>query len=132
MGAFSKLLSCCCILSDQNSSLYEEHLATDPTCYATYQDHPNKVELADQIVAKLFAANKNDAILKDDLQSTIRTYGWYDGFAAAALTALENAIRLGEEMWPAMKSSYEKAVRGVSEVEDKGVGGREPRDGSGA
>jgi hypothetical protein len=118
MAAFSKLFPCCCSFSNQKSRLFEKHLATDPYRNATYQDHPSKVELADQIVAKLFAADKNDAILKADLQSTIHTYGWYDGFAAAVLAALESAIRLGVETGPAMKSSYEKAVEGVSKVEE--------------
>ncbi|KAF2433997.1 hypothetical protein EJ08DRAFT_573595, partial [Tothia fuscella] len=72
--------------------------------------------LADQIVAKLIAANKNDAILKADLQSTIHTYGWYDGLAAAVLAALENAIRMGDKMQPAMKSAYEKAAAEVGKV----------------
>jgi hypothetical protein len=116
--AFSKLFSCCGSRSDHSSRLSEKHLTTDPNHYAKYQDHPSKAELADQIVAKLFAADKNDAILKADLQSTIHAYGWYDGLAAAVLVALENAIRLGEEMGPAMKSAYEKAAAEVSKVEE--------------
>ncbi|OCK73706.1 hypothetical protein K432DRAFT_364519 [Lepidopterella palustris CBS 459.81] len=118
MTTFSDFLSCCCIRSDQSSRLSEKHLSINPGHYATYQDHPSKAELADQIVAKLLAADKNDAILKADLQSTIHTYGWYDGLAAAVLAALENAIKLGEEMGPAMKSAYEKAVAGVNMVEE--------------
>jgi hypothetical protein len=118
MAAFSKLLSYCCVGSDHTFRLSEKHLATDPGHYAAYQDQPSKAELADQIVAKLVAAKKNDAILKADLQSTIHTYGWYDGLAAAVLAALENTIRLGEGMGLAMKSAYEKAVAGVSSVEE--------------
>ena len=116
--AFSKLFSCCGSRSDHSSRLSEKNLTTDPNHYAKYQDHPSKAELADQIVAKLLAANKNDAILKADLQSTIHAYGWYDGLAAAVLAALENAIRLGKEMGPAMKSAYEKAAAEVSKVEE--------------
>jgi hypothetical protein len=118
MVVFSKLLSCCCIRSDQLSGYSEKHLLTDSGHYPTYRDSPSKSDLADQIVAKLLAADRNDAILKADLQSTIHTYGWYDGLAAAVLSALEKAIRLGEEMKPAMKSAYEKAIAGINMVED--------------
>jgi hypothetical protein len=67
MAAFSKLLSYYCVGSDYTFRLSEKHLTTDPDHYTAYQDHPNKAELADQIVAKLVAADKNDAILKADL-----------------------------------------------------------------
>ena len=118
MAAFSNLLSYCCVGSNHTFHLSGKHLATDPGHYAAYQDHPGKAELADQIVAKLVAADKNDAILRADLQSTIHAYGWYDGLAAAVLAALENTIRLGEQMGPAMKSAYEKAMAEVSNVEE--------------
>ncbi|KAH8692517.1 hypothetical protein GQ44DRAFT_719802 [Phaeosphaeriaceae sp. PMI808] len=118
MAVFSKLLSCCCIRSSHPFGLPEKHLVIDPSPYAKYQDNPSKSNLADEIVAKLLTADKNDAILKADLQSTIHTYGWYDGLAAAVLASVEKAIGLGKEMGPAMKSAYEKAIAGVNMVEE--------------
>jgi len=118
MIALSKLLPCCCIRSNHSSRLPEKHLNTNAGHYPTYQDHPNRAEVADEIVAKLFAARNNDAILEADLQFTIHTCGWYYGLAAAVLAALENTIRLGNEMGPAMKSAYEKAIAGVSRVDE--------------
>jgi hypothetical protein len=118
MIVFSKLLSCCCVRSNHTSCPSEKLLNDDLGNYAGYQDHPNKTELADQIVAKLFAAEKNDAVLEADLRSIIHTYGWYDGLAAAVLAALENTIKLGEKMGPAMKSAYDKAVDGINSVKE--------------
>lgn len=116
MPILSELFSCCCVRSDRASSHSEKCLAAHSGHYAAYKDNLTEGELASQIVAKLFAADRNHAILKADLQSTIHTYGWYDGLAAAVLAALENAIKQGQEMGPAMKSAYEKAVAGVNSV----------------
>ena len=116
MSLLSAFLSCCSTRSKRTPRLSEKHLTTPPH-YAPYQDHPTETDLAAQIIAKLLAATKNDAVLKADLQSTISTYGWYDGLAAAVLAGLENAIKLGEEMQPAMKAAYERAVEGVNSVE---------------
>lgn len=113
-----KLLSCCCIRRGYNPRLSEKHLITDSSHYAAYQDHPSSAELAGQIVAKLLAAHRNDAILRADLKSAIHTYGWYDGLAAAVLAAVENAIKLGKEMGPAMHTAYEKAVAGINGVKE--------------
>jgi hypothetical protein len=104
MAVLSRLLSYCCIQRDQEPSFTDKSLS--------------KAGLADEIVAKLFAAQKNDAILQADLQSIIHAYGWYDGLAAAILAGLEKAIKLGEEMGPAMKAAYEKTVAAVNKVKE--------------
>jgi hypothetical protein len=118
MEFFSKSLSCCYIHYNRSVRLSEKHVAADSGIYTAYKDHPSKAEVADQIVAKLFAADSTNAILQADLKSTIHTYGWYDGLAAAVLAALEGAIRLGLEMGPVMKSAYEKAAIEVNKVEE--------------
>jgi hypothetical protein len=69
-----KFLSCYCIRRGYNSRLSEKHLITNPSHYTAHQDHPSSAELANQIVAKLLAAHKNDAVLRADLKSTIHTY----------------------------------------------------------
>ena len=118
MAVISKLLSYCCGGANRTPEVSEKHPAVDPGHYAAYQDHPSKVEVADQIVAKLFAAGENDAVLRAELQSTIHSYGWRDGLAAGVLAALENAIKLGEKMGPAMKAAYDKAAAAVYKVGD--------------
>ncbi|CAI6328645.1 unnamed protein product [Periconia digitata] len=113
MALLSKMFKCyCCTPTrDQKPSLSEKSALP-----AYKDDGPSKAEVADTIVAKLFAAEKNDAVLQADLRSTIHAYGWYDGLAKAILSALENAIKLGEKMGPAMKTAYDQAVVGVNEV----------------
>lgn len=118
MAVLSKLLGCCCIHTDPELSFSETRLTTNTDAYVPYKDNPSKAEVADEIVAKLFAAEKNDAALQADLQSIIHAYGWYDGLANAILAALENAIKLGEEMGSAMKAAYEKAVAAVNKVKE--------------
>jgi hypothetical protein len=118
MAVLSKLLGCCCIHTDQELSFSEKRLASNTDSYIPYKDNPSKAELADEIVGKLFAAEKNDAALQADLQSAIHAYGWYDGLAHAILAALENAIKLREEMGPAVKAAYEKAVEAVNKVKE--------------
>ncbi|QSZ36353.1 hypothetical protein DSL72_006229 [Monilinia vaccinii-corymbosi] len=113
MEILSTLFECCYICGDQRSTSDEKPISAHP-----YKDHPSRAELVDEFVAKLFAAEKNDAILQADLESTIHTYGWYDGFAASILAALENAIRRGQEMAPAMKSAYVKAIAGVKKIKE--------------
>ncbi len=111
MAVLSKLLECCCIYTDQE-------LPFSKKSYIPYKDNPSKAELADEIIAKLFAAEKNDAALQADLQSIIHAYGWFDDLAAAILAALENAIKIGEKMGPAVKTAYEKAVAAVNKVKE--------------
>jgi len=118
MAVLSKLLGFCCIHPDQEPFFSEKSLTTNTDNYIPYKDSPNKAELANEIIAKLFAAQKNDAILQADLRSTIHAYGFYDGLAAAILAGLEKAIKLGEEMGPAVKAAYEKAVAAVNEVNE--------------
>ncbi|KAK3064935.1 hypothetical protein LTS18_002097, partial [Coniosporium uncinatum] len=119
MAAFTKLIPCCCIRPRHPSRPCEKHLGTDPGHFAIYQDNSSKSDLAEQIVAKLLSTDKNDASLKADIQSTVHIYGWYDGLAAAVLAAVEKAIRLREEIGPAMKAAFEKAVAGINMVEER-------------
>ncbi|XTI89217.1 hypothetical protein V2W45_1237519, partial [Cenococcum geophilum] len=42
----------------------------------------------------------------------------YDGFTTAILAALENAIKIGEEMGLAVKTAYKKAVVAVNKVKE--------------
>ena len=44
--------------------------------YLTYKDNPSKAELANEFIAKLFTAEKNDAVLQADLRSLIHAYSW--------------------------------------------------------
>jgi hypothetical protein len=118
MAVLSKLLECCCIYTDQELPLSEKCLTTNTDSYIPYKDNPSKAELADKIIAKLFAAEKNDAALQADLQSVIHAYGWFDDLATAILAALENAIKIGEKMGPAVKTAYEKAVAAVNKVKE--------------
>ena len=67
MAVLSKLLGCCCIHTDQELSFSEKRLTTNTDSYIPYKDNPSKAELADDIIAKLFAAEKNDAVLQADL-----------------------------------------------------------------
>lgn len=118
MVVLSKLLRCCCIHTDQELSFSEKRLTTDTDSYVPFKDNPSKAELADEIIVKLFSAEKNDAALQADLQSVIHAYGWYDGLATAIIAALENAIKIGEKMGPAVKTAYEKAVAAVNKVKE--------------
>ena len=118
MAVLSKLLGYCCVHLDRKPSFSEKSLTINTDNYIPYKDSPNKAELTDEIIAKLFAAQRNDAILQADLQSTIHAYGWYDGLAAAILAGMEEAIKLGKEMGPAVKAAYEKAVAAVNMVKE--------------
>jgi len=118
MAVLSKLLGCCCIHTDQELPFSEKRLTTNTDSYIPYKDNLSKAEVADKIIAKLFAAKKNDAALQADLQSVIHAYGWYDGLASAILSALEIAIKIGEEMGSAVKTAYDKAVAAVNTVKD--------------
>lgn len=118
MAVLSKLLGCCCIHTDQELSFTEKRYTTNTDSYILYKDNPSKAELADEFIAKLFAAENNDAVLQADLKSLIHAYSWYDGLAAAILAALENAIKLREEMGSAVKAAYEKAVTAVNKVKE--------------
>jgi hypothetical protein len=60
MAVLSKLLGCCCIHTDQELSS-EKRLTTNTDSYIPYKDDPSKDDLANEIIAKLFAAEKNDA-----------------------------------------------------------------------
>ena len=113
---FKRLGSCC--ITRTKPSFSEKYPTINTDYYTPYKDNPSKAELADEIIVKLFAAEKNDAALQADLQSIIHAYGWYDGLAAAILAALETAIKLGEEMGPAVKAAYEKAVAAVNNVKE--------------
>lgn len=112
------IFSCFCVRPRHTSRRFEKHPTTDRGRCNAYYDHPTKPELAEQIVAKLLAADKNDAALEADLQSAIHSFGWYDGLAAAVLARLEEALELGKEMGPAMRSAYEKATAGIDKVEE--------------
>jgi hypothetical protein len=118
MAVLSKLLGCFCLDANQELPDIEKHLITQTDSHATYKDVPSKAEVADDIIVKLFAAEKNDVALEADLKSTVHTYGWYDGLAAAILVALEQAIELEKEMGPAVKAVYEKAVAAVNKIKD--------------
>jgi len=111
------LLGCCCIHTNQESSC-EKHRPTNTDRYAPYKDDPSKTEVANEIILKLFAAEKNDSTLQADLRSMVHAYGWYDGLAAAILAALEEAIKLGVEMGPAVKAAHNKAVEAINEVKE--------------
>lgn len=115
MAILSTLRFCCCIDSSRSSDFSEKHLIAEPD---RYHDDPTGNDLVEELIAKLLKAQKNDAILKADLQSTIHSYGWYDGLAAAMLAALEQAIKSSEEMGPAMKSAYDRAVAGINHVRE--------------
>ncbi|MCJ1357465.1 MAG: hypothetical protein MMC33_007461 [Icmadophila ericetorum] len=112
MAVLSTLLSCCCINADQEPSDVEKHLITQ------YKDNPTTAEVADDVIAKLFAAEKNDIALQENLKSMVHTCSWYDNLAAAILAAIEQAIELEKEMGPAVKAAYEKAVAAVNEVKE--------------
>jgi len=117
MAVLSKLLGYCCIYADPELSS-EKRPTINANSYVPYRDNPTNTELPEKIIAKLFAAEKNDAALQADLQSVIRAYGWFDGLAAAILAALESAIKIGEQMGPALKAAYEKAVAAVNMVKE--------------
>jgi len=118
MAVLSKFIECCCIHSAEETSSSEKCLNTNTGPFVPYKDSPSKVEIADDVIAKIFAAERNDAALQADLQSTIHAYGWYDGLAATILAALENAIKTGKEMAPAVKSAYEKSVTAMKKIEE--------------
>ncbi|KAF2235552.1 hypothetical protein EV356DRAFT_420729, partial [Viridothelium virens] len=86
------------------------------TDHVPYQDNKSEAEVAHDIIIKLFAAEKNDAALRADLQSTVHACGWYDGLAAAILSALEQAIKLNADMGSAMKDAYGKAAAAVNHI----------------
>jgi hypothetical protein len=122
MSVLSKLLFCSCLSSEHPPHLSEKHLTPSSRHITKYQDNPSSPDessasAAEQIVATLFAARANDAILRADLESITHTYGWYDSFAAAVLATLESAIKLGLVMGPAMQSAYDRAVAGIRAVD---------------
>jgi hypothetical protein len=113
MAVLSTLIQswCCCINADEEPSDNEKPLIQ-------YRDEPSTEEVAEEIVAKLFAAEHNDEALQADLQSMVHVCGWHNTLAAAILAVMERAIALGKEMYPALKAAYEKAVAAVNDVEE--------------
>jgi hypothetical protein len=118
MAVLSTLSWCCCINADPEPSDVEKPLITRAPSDAQYKDNPSAAEVADDIITKLFTAEKNDIALEANLRSMVHTYGWYDNLAAAILASMEQAIELGKEMGPAVKAAYEKAVVAVNKVKE--------------
>ncbi|KAI9713214.1 MAG: hypothetical protein M1820_001200 [Bogoriella megaspora] len=116
MAVLSTLRRLCCGRADPEPSNSEKSQLSS-TEYVPYRDK-TKPEVAKDITAKLFSAEKNDAALQADLQSAIHAYGWYDGLAVAILTALEQAFKVGKDKGPAIKTAYEKAVSALHEVKE--------------
>jgi hypothetical protein len=125
MATLSKLLTSCCLYPDDAEPTSEEKQslllnATIPKC------KPTEAQFADEIVAKLLAAQRNDAALQADLRCTVdacgrsalHADGWYDGLVAAVLEGLKRAIELGEEMGPVMNEAHDKAVAAVNKVKE--------------
>ncbi|PGH11860.1 hypothetical protein AJ79_04657 [Helicocarpus griseus UAMH5409] len=111
MALLSKLRGCCCIRPRKEPSS-EKHFVDDTDHRDICEDDPS-VGLADEVVSRIFAA-END----DDIQSIFWTYNWPDRVAKSLLAALENAIKFGKEMSPAMKDAYDKAVAAINNVEE--------------
>jgi hypothetical protein len=120
MAVLSTLIRswCCCINADEEPSDYEKPLINHAHTDVQYRDEPSTGEVAEDIVTKLFAAEKNDEALQADLQSMARVCGWHDKLAHAILSAMERAIDVGKEMGPAVKAAYDKAVAAISEVKE--------------
>jgi hypothetical protein len=115
MAVLSKFLPLCCLQPDEPEPNVDEKT---PLLSNSGNGNPTKGELADEIVAKLFAAERNDEVLDAELRSAVHAYGWYDGLAAAVLEGLKRAIELGKEMGPAMRDAYEKAVTALNKVKE--------------
>ncbi|KAI9685654.1 MAG: hypothetical protein M1822_004214 [Bathelium mastoideum] len=125
MAMLSNLFGCFCLWADPEPSDLAENHTLNNTKNGPYQDGANEAEIAHDIVAKLFAAQKHDVILKADLQTTIRARGWYESLAAAVLATLVRAIELKAEMGPAMKDAYGKASTAISQ--NKEWAGKHPK-----
>ncbi len=120
MADLSKCLTLCCLQPDEPEPNADEKvpLLSSSSNGTMHAGNPTKGELADEIVAKLFAAKRNDEVLQADLHSAVHAYGLYDGIAAAILEGLKQAIELGKEMGPVMKDAYEKAVAALNKVKE--------------
>jgi len=117
MSPFLGLLGSCCLGANRSITASHQYTTRDDS-YLPYRDKPSNTDVANDIVAKLFAAKKNDAALQADLRSTYHTYGWYDGLAAAILTGIETAIEEGKKMGPVLEAAYDKAVAAVKSIKD--------------
>jgi hypothetical protein len=113
MAMISKLLTGCCLRPDDD---HEQPPAEKEPLLGRAAD-PSNARLADDIVAKLAAA-ESAAALRADLRSAAHACGWREGLAEAVFEALKRAVELGTEMGPLMKEAYDKVVAAVNNVEE--------------
>jgi len=121
MAVLSKFLSACCLQPDEPEPNLDEKapLLSNPSSGTVHAGSLTKDELVDDIVAKLFAAERKDEVLEADLRSSmVHAYGWYDAIAAGVLEGLKRAFELGKEMGPVMTDAYDKAVAALNKVEE--------------
>jgi hypothetical protein len=120
MAVLSKFLPACCLQPDEPEPNLDEKtpLLSHPSSGTVHVGSLTKSELVDDIVAKLFAAERKDEVLEADLRSTVHAHGWYEGLAAAVMEGIKRAIELGKEMGPVMRDAYDEAVAALNKVEE--------------